>query len=160
MIDAPATGHAAATVSNSRQQAGVKLGGLKHRSAMDGHLEGWFAEVITAGSHKPQLLNVEVGAEAGTAADVEGPCRLHQHHHHIVHSVEVNGESSGEVVQVGEQIGHRLRFHLKARHGWCFTANDLVHEHGILALLGDSNKFWAHKPLPGEAMATGAVDAE
>jgi hypothetical protein len=98
MIDAPATGHAAATVSNGRQQGGVKLGGLKHLSAMDGHLKGWFAEVITAGSHKPQLLNVEVGAEAGNAADVERPCRLHQHHHHIVHSIDVNGESSGEIV--------------------------------------------------------------
>ena len=94
MIDAPATGDAAATVSNGRQQGGVELGGVKHLSAMDGHLEGWFAEVITAGSHKPQLLNVEVGAEAGNAADVEGACRLHQHHHHIVHSVDVNGGRS------------------------------------------------------------------
>ena len=133
---------------------------MKHRAAMHGHLQGRFAEVITAGSHKPQLLNVEVGAEAGNAADVEGACRLHQHHHHIVHSIDVNGVSSSEVVEVGEQIGHRLRFHLKARHGWRFTADDLVHEHRIVALLGDPNKFWTHKPLSGEAMATGAVDAE
>ena len=71
-----------------------------------------------------------------------------------------NGEGSREVVQVGEQIGHRLRFHLKARHGWRFTADDLVHEHRIVALLADPNKFWTNKPLSGEAMATGAVDAE
>ena len=94
VVDAPATGHAAATVPNGRKQRGVELGAVKHLSAMDGHLEGWFAEVITAGSHKPQLLNVEVGAKAGNAADVEGACRLHQHHHHIVHSVDVNGGRS------------------------------------------------------------------
>ena len=69
-------------------------------------------------------------------------------------------ENSRHVVQVSDQIGHRLRLDLEARHGWCFTADDLVHEHGILALLCDANKFWANKPLPGEAMATGAVDAE
>jgi hypothetical protein len=27
-------------------------------------------------------------------------------------------------------------------------------------LLSDSNKFWTNKPLSGEAMATGAIDAE
>lgn len=63
-------------------------------------------------------------------------------------------------MQVGEQIGHRLRFDLKARHGWRFTTDDLVDEHRIVALLGDANKFRADKSLPGEAMATGAVDAE
>ena len=89
---------------------------MKHLSAMHRHLEGWFAEVITAGSDKTQLVNVEVGAEAGNAADVEGPCRLHQHHHHVVHSVVLKrGRSqtdwsfslatrsaSRQVVQVGE----------------------------------------------------------
>ena len=70
------------------------------------------------------------------------------------------GESSREVVQVSDQIGHRLRLDLEARHGWCFTADDLVHQHGILALICDPNKFGTHKALTGEAMATGAVDAE
>ena len=63
-------------------------------------------------------------------------------------------------MQVSDQIGHRLRLDLEARHGWCFTADDLVHQHGILALICDPNKFGTHKALTGEAMATGAVDAE
>ena len=63
-------------------------------------------------------------------------------------------------MQVGEQIGHRLRFDLKARHGWRFTTDDLVDEHRIVALLGDANKFWADKPLPSQSMATGAINAE
>ena len=94
VIDAPATGHTAATVSYGREEVGVEIGVVEHLSAMDGHLERWLAEVITAWSYKPELINVEVGAEAGNAANVEGPCRLHQHHHHIVHSVDVNGGRS------------------------------------------------------------------
>ena len=56
--------------------------------------------------------------------------------------------------------GHRLRFHLKARHGGSFATDDLVHQNGVFELVADALKLRAHQPLAGKAVAAGAIDPE
>ena len=121
---------------------------------MHGHQHGLLAEVVTAGCHQPQLAHPEIGAEPGHASDVQGAGRLHQHDDGI------QGSGSAEGVQVGQQVGHRLRFHLKARHGGSFATDDLVHQNGVFELVADALKLRAHQPLAGKAVAAGAIDSE
>ena len=50
---------------------------------MDRHAPGFLPQGIAAGGHQAQLGNGEIGAEAGNAAHIQGPGRLHQHHHDL-----------------------------------------------------------------------------
>jgi hypothetical protein len=82
---------------------------------MDGHLEGWFAEVITAGSHKPQLSTLKLAQRRATLPMLRGPAGSTSTTTTLFTAlmstedaqkgmlVETgNGEGSREVVQVGE----------------------------------------------------------
>ena len=50
---------------------------------MDRHAPGFLPKVIAAGGHQAELGDGEIGAEAGDAAHIQGPGRLHQHHHDL-----------------------------------------------------------------------------
>ena len=154
MVQASATAHGAAAIVDGRQQVGNHHGSVKQRLAMHSHLHGLLAEMVTAGGYQPQFAYPEIGAEPGHASDVQGAGRLHQHDNGI------QGSGSAEGVQVGQQIGHRLRFHLKARHGGSLAADDLVHQNGVFELVADALKLRAHQPLAGKTMTTSAIDPE
>ena len=154
MVQASATAHGAAAVVDGRQQVGNHYGGLKQRLAVHGHQHCLIAEMVTAGGHQPQFAHPEIGAEPGHASDVQGAGRLHQHDDGI------QGSGSAEGVQVGQQVGHRLRFHLKARHGGSLATDDLLHQNGVFELVADALKLRAHQPLAGKAVAAGAIDPE
>ena len=99
---------------------------------MNSHLNGLLAEMVTAGCHEPQFAYTEIGAEPGHASNVQRAGRLDQHNDGI------QGSGSAECAQVGQEVGHRLRLHLKTRHGWCFAADDLVNQGWVFQQIADA----------------------
>ena len=63
-------------------------------------------------------------------------------------------------MQIGQEIGHGLRFNLKTRHRRCFAADDLMHKLGVLVLIRYTDQLRSHESLSGQAMAAGAIDAK
>ena len=63
-------------------------------------------------------------------------------------------------MEVAEQIGHRLRGHLKTRHRWGLTTHDLMNQGGIPQPIRDADQLWCQQSLTGQPMSAGTVDAE
>jgi hypothetical protein len=63
-------------------------------------------------------------------------------------------------VEEGEQISHRLRIGLEARHGGGATTHHLLNELAIIFAVGHPVKIGPHQTLGGEAVAAGTIQAK
>ena len=79
-IAASTGGHHPAAVGQGPFEAGKAAGLLQHLGAMHGHQPGFGAQVIAAGIDQAQGPDLEIGAQPGHAAHVEGASGFHQHH--------------------------------------------------------------------------------
>ena len=50
---------------------------------MNSHLQRCTTEMVAAWGYKPQMLDVEVGAESCHAADIQRTGRLHKNHNSV-----------------------------------------------------------------------------
>jgi hypothetical protein len=63
-------------------------------------------------------------------------------------------------VEEGEQISHRLRIGLEARHGGGTTTYHLLNELAIIFAVGHPVEIGPHQALGGKAMAARTIQAE
>ena len=76
----PSTGrHHPGAVGEGCRQIRIEPCSFQHGSGVDGHAPRLLTEVIAAGSHQPQVVKIEIGAEPGHTAHIEGAGGLHQH---------------------------------------------------------------------------------
>ena len=99
---------------------------------MNSHLHGLLTKMVTSRGNQPQFAYTEIDAEPGHASDIEGAGRFDQYND----GIQCKGSAEG--AQVGQEVGHRLRLHLKTRHGWCFAADDLVNQGWVFQLIADA----------------------
>ena len=81
-LQATGGGHHAAAIGQRGGQIGEDHRPLQMADAMHRHLTRFPTERITAGGHQTQLIDGEIGAQAGHAAHIAGAKRLHQHQVH------------------------------------------------------------------------------
>ena len=126
------------------------MGRFQHISAMNSHAEGFVPLHITARSDQAQLINPEIGAEPGDAADVQRTGRFNQD----------DDDQSVQLMEVTQQISHGFRCHLEARHRRCFTTHNLVDQVGIADPIADAHQLRCKESLSGQTVTAGAVDSE
>ena len=78
VIEPAAGGDNPAAISDSGLKGVVLMGRFQHISAMNSHAEGLIPLHITTRSDQAQLINPEIGAEPGNAADVQRTGRFNQ----------------------------------------------------------------------------------